>query len=312
MDSTILQVDRVLLPVLVSVLVGFVTAALSIVRLVNDKESKTSDHRQQWCDSLRVCLANVVSCISSAASEVVNRTESGDHLNGLLADYKDHEGSWPETDLTVRDHLKEVIAAKDATVRALRKDLYHAYSLTKLHFKSDDPVFLPIESNFNLAMQMLRELAAMDGNQKSDERVELRNKIHAIADNITTAGQQVLKTEWEIVKRGEKVYVLTKRWSIGVGALALLFLIVFGVATALSMSKTASPKNGESHTSKKQEQDKSALPGVTAPGYVSAGFPTVNQVVNVNPAECRSSRKTTALPVHPSPPLDEYGRVSEK
>lgn len=312
MDSTILQADRVLLPVFVSVLVGFVTAALSIVRLVNDKESKTSDHRQQWCDSLRVCVANVVSCISSTANEVVNRTESGDQLNGLLVEHKDTEGPWPETDLTVRDHLKEVIAAKDATVRALRKDLYHAYSLTKLHFKSGDPVFLPIESNFNLAVQMLRELAAMDGNQKSSERIELKAKIHAIADNITTAGQQVLKTEWETVKRGEKIYVLTKRWSIGVGALALLVLIVFGIAAAFSISKASSQKNNENLASRNQEHDKSALPGTSSQGYVSAGFPTVNQVVNVNPVECRSSKTTTALPVRPSPPSDECGKVREK
>jgi len=59
MEIASFQPDRILVTLFVSVLVAFVTAALSIVRLVNDKEGKTTDYRQAWTDSVRKSLESV-------------------------------------------------------------------------------------------------------------------------------------------------------------------------------------------------------------------------------------------------------------
>lgn len=291
MDSTLLQADRVLLPVFVTVLVGFVTAALSIVRLVNDKEGKTSDHRQHWCDSLRVCLADLVSSINSAASEIVNRAESGDRLSALLAKYKNHSDKWLEADATLRDHLNEVAIDKDSKVRELRKQLYHAYSLTSLHFKPGDSAFAPIEANFTLTMQLMRELALMNGSDKSKERIERRNEIHKAANAITVAGQEVLKTEWEIVKRGEGAYVLTKKWSVVGGAVAFAILIFFALLAALSVSKSLAPESNKNRS----DQVAEAKPPQTVTGQTlvpNAAGGAVTQIVNVHPSECHPPPRT--------------------
>ena len=286
MDSTFLQADRILLPLFVTVLVGFVTAALSIVRLVNDKEGKTSDHRQHWCDSLRVCLADLVSSINSAASEIVNRAESGDRLKALLTKYKNHTDTWPESDATLRDHLNEVAIDKDSKVRELRKNIYHAYSLARLHFKPGDPAFAPIEASFKLSMQLMRELAQMDGSDNLQKRIERRNEIHIAADAITLGGQEVLKTEWEIVKRGENAYVSTKKWSVFGGGIAFAILIIFALLAASSFTKTQTPANGKSRS---DEMTETKLPQ-TVTGQtqmpIATGAPTFSQIVNIQPTEC--------------------------
>lgn len=305
MDSTLLQADRVLLPVFVTVLVGFVTAALSIVRLVNDKEGKTSDHRQHWCDSLRACVADLVSCINSSASEIVNRADSGVRLSALLTKYKDHSGAWPESDATFRDHLNEAVIDRDSRVRELRKNLYHAYSLTRLHFKPGDPVFAPIEASFTLSMQLLRELALMSGTDKSKERIERRNEIHKAADSITLAGQEVLKTEWEIVKRGEDAYVLTKKWSVFGGGIAFVTLIIFALLAASSVSKTPLQTNSQGPTGETADRQRMQMTNGQTQVHTPTGTPAMTQIVNVQPTECRLPSRTYPQVVQKLPPKTE-------
>ena len=312
MDSTLLQADRVLLPVFVTVLVGFVTATLSIVRLVNDKEGKTSDHRQHWCDSLRACLADLVSCINSSASEIVNRAESGDRLSALLTKYKGHSGAWPESDVTLRDHLNEVAIDKDSQVRELRKSLYHAYSLTRLHFKPGDPVFAPIEASFTLAIQLMRELSLMGGTDKSRERIERRNEIHKAADSITQAGQEVLKTEWEIVKRGEDVYVLTKKWSVFGGGIAFAILIIFALLAASSISKTPPPTNSQGPAGEIADRQRTQMTNGQTQVHTPTGTPAITQIVNVQPTECRLPSRANPPAIQKSPPKTECNEQGGK
>jgi len=60
--------DKILLTVFLSALAGFITAALSIVKLVNEKESKTSDYRQAWTETARTAFSELIASINSLAA----------------------------------------------------------------------------------------------------------------------------------------------------------------------------------------------------------------------------------------------------
>ena len=57
--------DINIIAVIASLLVGGMTAIFSYVKLINDKEQKTTDFRQAWTDSVRKDLSALISSLSS-------------------------------------------------------------------------------------------------------------------------------------------------------------------------------------------------------------------------------------------------------
>jgi hypothetical protein len=280
MEPSVIQGDKIFLPVFVTLLVGMVTAALSIVRLVNDKEGKTSDYRQNWCDSVRKSLAELVANINAIASTAVNRSESAKELNKILDAQENLAGPWPESINTVRAHVQESISDADIRLRDLRQQLYHSYALTQLHFKPADPNFAPIEQSFALAIELIRGLVSLDANGSSEEKISQRNKIHDVAASITTSGREIIKSEWEIVKLGEPAYVSTKRLSIfGGGALFAILFLLGGAAFISSQKQNDQFRTHEGSTS----SDRSSNSGVAG---ANPSPPSISQIVNVSPQAC--------------------------
>lgn len=280
MESSVLQGDRVFLTVFVSLLVGLVTAALSIVRLVNDKEGKTTDYRQNWCDSVRKCFAEMISNINATASLIVNHRQDSDHINALLSEVSGNGGPFPENRAAVRDLVTKRITESESQIRTLRRELYQAYALTRLHFKPNDPTFFPIERNFELAVELIRGLTQMSGSDARAQYLAQRDKIHVVAAEMTTAGREILKTEWEIVKKGERAYELTKQGSIFGGGAALTILFLLGGAAMLSIGSAGIKANIADKSAKSPSEGVSTGVGV-APGGSSPN--AVTQIVNVNP-----------------------------
>jgi len=253
MESSFIQNDKVLLSVFVTVLVGFVTAALSIVRLVNDKESKTTDYRQAWTDSLRKCFADLISNINLLAGTLVSRQKALDHVNKILrVQPESDKETLPPALENVRVYLDKQLHDHEAHVRDLRRNLHQSYALSRLHFKPNDLSFARVEQKFDLVLELLDKLSSLDGEASEPERATLREKVHGAAGDITAFSRDILKTEWEAVKRGEPAYQRTKLWSLGGGAVALAILAIFGLVTtwhllraapnsSLSASKTQPP-----------------------------------------------------------------------
>lgn len=133
----------------------------------------------------------------------------------------------------------------------MRREIYKVYALTRLHFKPDDLSFSRVEQHFNLIMSHLAELE--DAN---DERAaSIKEKVHAAADEITAFSRSILKTEWETVKKGERAYQLTKKWSIAGSILMLFILISIGTHAIISMWKQ-NIRNAESFEIDKKNQKK--------------------------------------------------------
>lgn len=232
MNSIQMSTDKVLLTVFVSLLVGFLTAALSIVRLVNDKESKTTDYRQTWNDSLRKCFAALISNINTLASLTTYRMASADGIEEVVFQkIKATDKIVSETAGDVRAYLDKRMLEQESHILDLKRAMHESYALTRLHFKPNDLSFARVEQKFDLILELFAKLESFSKKESEGERLVLREKIHSAAGEITAFSRDILKTEWEAVKRGESAYQRTKFWSVVGGAIALVGLIMFGLAT---------------------------------------------------------------------------------
>lgn len=223
--------DKILLTAFLTALAGFITAALSIVKLVNEKESKTTEFRQAWTDSVRAALAELIAKISSKASVIATSRRILASLNRLQ---KEDEGvSEFERGLKKEWLDFQRKSFKDAVDQAnvLTQDIHFAYAKVRLHFKPDDVVFGRIEQKFEFCMDKLTELL----NEKdSDKWSGIKEQIHGAANEITIFSRGILKTEWETVKLGEPAYKNTKKWSIRVCVVMFFLLVTIGIHAGLS------------------------------------------------------------------------------
>lgn len=224
--------DKILLTAFLSALAGFLTAILSIVKLVNEKESKTSEYRQAWTDSARRSLADLVGLINTLASLNWNIARDAGGMTELMTLSVD-ESNKENADL-YKKFLQEKIQDQHARRREVVRELHQTYAMTRLHFKLDDHQFGRIEQSFPHIFSMLESLSF---EEDAERRSKLKEKIHAAADELTTFSRLLLKTEWEIVKKGEKAFQQTKRWTI-YGSIAMLFILIsIGTHAAISMWK---------------------------------------------------------------------------
>lgn len=222
--------DKILLTVFLSALAGFITAILSIVKLVNEKESKTTDYRQNWTDSVRSELANLIGLLNAQASHISASKKTVKNFVDI------HQSSVPEGSEVFKEnateHVGHSLKENQALVRETRQQIYQSYARARLHFKPDDISFSRVEQQFNVIVGILNEL---EKTKELDEIAALREKVHSAANEMTGFCRHILKTEWETVKKGERAYQLTKKWSIAGSILMLFILVSIGVHAGMSM-----------------------------------------------------------------------------
>lgn len=223
--------DKVLLTAFLTALAGFITAALSIVKLVNEKESKTTDYRQAWTESVRGALAELIAKINSLATTVVGAKKLSASHERLMKEHSKAEGPEKEVKKSLADFHRE--AFKDGLYRAnlLTQEVYHAYSRVSLHFKPDDLSFSRIEHKFDYCRTKLAELKEEADIQKLGV---IKEQVHSAANDITNMSRGILKTEWETVKLGEPAYKSTKKWSVWCCIVMLFLLVTIGVHAGIS------------------------------------------------------------------------------
>lgn len=228
--------DKYLLVAFVTALIGFITAAMSVVRLVNDKESKTTDYRQAWTDSLRTSLATFLAKIQALTNTQLRYIEQANLLQAFDAVGTEKQKDAKEYNIKVHTELTAALAR-------LSEELHTAYALTRLHFKPNDLSFARVEHKFDHISDLLERLKKTDGADATAQaaRQQLVGQISVASAELTAFARDILKTEWEAVKRGENAYQTTKRWSLIAGGVTLLILLIFG-AVALWSAGTSNPE----------------------------------------------------------------------
>lgn len=228
--------DKILLTAFLSALLGFITAVMSIVKLVNEKENKISDYRQAWTDTARSCLSDLIARLHAYAGAIDHQGTASTFFVDLVK--KEDEATSSGTRITnfVEESLKESLRAS----RDMRREIYESYSLAQLHFKPNDLSFNRIEQKFDIIMAQLEDLSDLEDKAK---KAALKQKIHGEINNLTNYSRDILKTEWESVKKGEPAYKKTKEWSIRGGIVLLFILISIGLHAGISISKAPAYAN---------------------------------------------------------------------
>ncbi|MGN2413119.1 hypothetical protein ACTACG_07570 [Pseudomonas syringae] len=241
--------DKILLTAFLTALAGFITAALSIVKLVNEKESKTTEFRQSWTESARGALSDLIAKINSHAHAVANVKESRQNLFSALdfgekaiTDYEKevHKG--------LMDFQYDLFHKSLEQSSNLAREVYQAHAKVRLHFKPEDPDFVRIENKFDFCMNKLSDMRREDDSSRWDV---LREEIHSATNEITASSRALLKTEWEKVKLGEPAYKTTKKWSVWFCVIMFAVLITIGTHAITSYVKPPFPHSETSQGSQK-------------------------------------------------------------
>lgn len=219
--------DKLLLTAFLTALAGFITFVLSIVKLVNEKESTTTGYRQAWTDSVRSCLAGLIANLNAMAAATTNHLDIVESRAEIKPAAKGNEDDHSR----VKDFLEVNLTSSVNLKRQLRKEIYEAYALARLHFKPNDLSFARIEHKFDTVMSLIENI---DDDAKKEKRASLKEKIHADVNEITGYCRDILKTEWETVKRGEPMYQNTKLYSIYGGVLTLFVLLAIGAYAGIA------------------------------------------------------------------------------
>ena len=214
--------DSALMAATVTAAVGFVTAAISVVKLINDKESKVTDYRQAWALSARASISDLVSTINAYAKELFD--QKGIEVALQDADRKASQFDPPPSHLTQKVEWRQ--SQIDSSFERCKNHLHKiqaAYCSAQLHFKSNDLRFSGIEDAFSLCQDRIKAL------RMSTEREDwprLCNAIHESAQTISSRSRDLLDSEWKDTKKGEKAYQWAVRSSIGLLVVALVVVCI--------------------------------------------------------------------------------------
>jgi hypothetical protein len=197
-------------PLIVSI--GAATTAIiaglfSYLALVIAKEHKTSEFRQAWVDALREEVADLIASARIICYKVVNLEERyGDRANIPVAEV---------TNAICEPYEKASIA--------------YNRILLRLNPKNENSAAL------------IKALNQVDDATRKGEFERLLDDLRPVREN----AQAVLKEEWERVKKGEKVYVWSKRVLgalMAIGLLGLVGLALFSIVQRTSPSTVTPAK----------------------------------------------------------------------
>lgn len=279
--------EKILFGAYLSVLAAFLTAIASIVKLVNEKESKTTDYRQAWTESVRSAMSELISSINLQASNIIDRAETVEKMSSAFS--TSVEGEHTDTKSTITDYLKDRLTIIDGNVSETNQAIQKNYALIRLHFKQNDLSFARVEQKFELLHASLHDLRKLTEKEKSAEREALREKINSGVIELTGFARDILKTEWESVKAGEPAYKTTKKWALYGGVAAFSILAISG----LYMLMYAMTKHNNNSQSNQESQSPIYREKFT--GLQENGIPSqTSQVVNINTCNQEKSTHTTS------------------
>lgn len=213
------------------------------MKLVNDKEEKISDFREQWTTSARQSLAELTSKLLALAQVLEERAQRLNNCNRCTAQLPNSTSDLEKESLmSVLDYEQSMLEKTNELRRELMRDILHANQLARLHFKLNDPDTANLECKIDAALDLVATIETT-GIPSNEEKVkELTARIRTLCSEISMLCRVVIKMEWEKVKRGEPTYVNTKlaaKWAV------LLFFVVFvatiGIHAYISKSLSTNP-----------------------------------------------------------------------
>lgn len=220
--------DKIVISSFFALLAAFITAVVSFVKLVNDKEARVSDHRQEWTTSARNALADLISKVSALSDFFAERTFRSNKCNELSKNQANEKNPEEKERIKIAlDYQKNMLELANTSIMETQKELHRAYGYSRLHFKLNDPLFLSVERLTEEILANLRRLAEIEEDEKAI--AVIRGDISTQTNELAVVSRGLLKKEWEKIKTGEPVYVKSKVFSKWAGVVFFFILIALGV-----------------------------------------------------------------------------------
>lgn len=230
--------DRILFSTLVGLFLACITAIMAFTKLINDKEGKTSEFRQEWTGSIRITLSDLfsnywylfylyesawaTSNVCKKLSETINGEEEGSAKFIITKESLSHHAG--------------ILDSKNSEIMEVRRSIKKSYSLAQLHFKQNDCDFSKIENGNSLILRATSDLREkLSGDSGNTEVINFiaqkRSEVDLACNDMMHVSRSILKNEWERIKSGEGNYQTTKKlFKVGSGVmvaiLAGLFILV--------------------------------------------------------------------------------------
>jgi hypothetical protein len=253
--------DKLLLTALFALLAGFLTAAISLVKLVNDKEGRISDYREQWTIAVRECFSNLISGITALAQLLEERAF---RLRKCKKIIEIQAGTEQGTEKVIKqsqlDYQWEMVKKTNDTIHELIRDIYRANSLIRLHFKMNDPGFIGVESKTDFILGLLRSIENPQVAHDVEQVRNIRGQIAVSCSEILALSRLTIKTEWEKVKQGEPAYIATKKIAKWAGVIFLFVFLTVGIHAYIATHKGSAEQTVSSPTSKQADTKSEQVP----------------------------------------------------
>lgn len=226
--------DKILFSTFFALLAGFIAAAMSFVKLVNDKESRITDYREEWTNSVRKSLADVVAHINSISALLASKSSTAVLLVKFSNTLASQQGTDAERKIYQQkfDHQTACLENIKNEIINVQKEMNQTYNFARLHFKQDDHAFSVIEGKFDNVRTLLNELS--DSETGKEKIAEIRGKLDLYCNDIIVASRGIMKVEWERIKKGELTYQKTKNVAKWGGVVLLFVLFTIGVHATIS------------------------------------------------------------------------------
>lgn len=185
---------------------AIIGAGLAAAQLINAKENKTSEFRQEWTLSLRTAISDYCGQARTIAGRISTAKKHGANLNPEQTLPKNEGGS--SANITPLQKLEEELKPN-------WEQFARAYYAVELHFK-------PHDATEKSSKERALRAAMAELNQKMKRHYnEFTTKdIETSLDKVLDAAAPVLKQEWENIKAGEPTYQTTKWILIGLVSIA--------------------------------------------------------------------------------------------
>jgi hypothetical protein len=192
------------------VVAALITSMIAFVNLTLSKEQKTSEFRQAWIDGLRNDLSVFLSS-ARALCRVMQEARSPHSSDADVACFK----------------------FTNEQVGKMRFEGAEALYRIKLRLNKNEAEHLELE-------RLLTSATTIQNKINIDKGQDYSKALTAI-ELASSYSQEILKSEWERVKNGEKAFQIAKNWvmpSIMLLSLVFIFVLFFNSAAPIETSKS--------------------------------------------------------------------------
>ena len=195
-----MDVDSKVWVAIAAVTAASISAIISVVNMVISKDQKTTDFRQEWINSLRNEISNLIAFAKSVKSQ-------GSIIGYINAKEKIEDEAIKHMMDAVKNHSKD-------------KNNSHTKILLYLNPKEHGDM-----------IDLVNELANIASLSNKTENEKVKEQ----CDNVIKEAQGILKKEWKRVKRGEVTFYLTK-YILIVSMSSILFVALLKIAGIIDVS----------------------------------------------------------------------------